>query len=400
MDDDNEVTEDSASPARFAAVSPELHFLLSCVNPGGTERSAPVTVAPGLDWDTFLELVARHRLAPAVHASLGQIAKVPLPVRTAIKNACESNRILILQRLREIRELHEAFARRGVECAVLKGVLAGLEIYGDPSRRHAGDIDLLIRPRDFRKADAALVELGFRPRTLSFPIKDSLLPWVLRQACDKEYIHPQSRTPVELHWRLIRNPHLLPLEPDEIFAQARLFKIAGTSLRILDPGHQLLFLCAHGAKHGWFRLFWLVDVAPLLASASVPGSANLFHAHGLDRILHQAVLLAQELLGMQFSPDLTRVAEQDQAARLLSRWALAEILGAERDLGVATLAERVRRHRYALALRRGFSYRAAHFRQAILAQEDWEEISIPAGWEWLYYGLRPVLWLRRRLRQV
>ncbi len=84
---------------------------------------------------------------------------------------------------------------------------------------------------------------------------------------------------------------------------------------------------------------------------------------------------------------------------VLSRWAMTEIAGAERDLEKATLGERVRRHRYALALHRGISYWSAHLRQSVLAQEDWEEISVPAGWEWLYYGLRPVLWLRRRFRR-
>jgi len=226
------------------------------------------------------------------------------------------------------------------------------------------------------------------------------LPWVLRQACDKEYVHPDSQTALELHWRLTKNPRLLTIDAKEAFAQARKIPVGSSFVQTLGFEHQLVFLCVHGAKHAWFRLFWLLDVVRLLMDYSPCETEKIFQTRGLSRMLHQVVLLGRDLFQIALPAELVDQAESDELAVWLERRALIEIGNPVWQPSGAPVSQRLARHHYTLSLRQDFPYRVMHFRQAALSEQDWRELPLPAGWEWVYYAARPVLWLHRRWRNV
>lgn len=396
MKTDSPAASRARGPARWPT---ELRLAVQLAG-AGLAGGQPPAFAPGEAFDAkaFLRLVARHRLAPAIQPFV-RAAGLGEELAKAVDDAFQRNRLLGLRRMREMAEVHGALERAGVESIALKGVLAGMEIHGDLSRRHAGDLDILVRPESFRQADAVLTGLGFAARTLDFPIGDSLLPWALRQACDKEYENKETGTAAELHWRLVRNAGLLPLPVEELFRRAKTVPVAGQPVRALDQDSQLLFLVVHGAKHGWFRLFWLLDVAKLLPVWQPTAVRDLFRRNGLERVLNQSVLLVKELFGPVLPEELVAPAEKDAAAAWLAEQALEQIVAPPWDPKRAGFGERWARHRYALTLRPGFAYVWAHFCQSSLSEHDWQETPLPRGWEWLYYPLRPVFWLRRRFRQ-
>ena len=387
----------------IAAWPPELRLLLSLAGPG---RASVVKTQPAevKNWDEFLHLVARHRIAPAIYSGVRSTAGIPAHVAQTIEESFQRNRLVGLQRLREMVQIHVALAEGGIPSIALKGGLAAIEIHGDLARRDAGDdVDILVQPEHFQVADRLLREFNFQPRSLDFPINNSRLRWVLRQACEKKYFQPDSGALIELHWRLMRNPRLLTIETSELFAQARIVRVGGQPVRALSFDHQLLFLCVHGADHAWFRLSWLLDIAQLLKGMDLIAIAkveNLFAAYGLNRVLHQAVSLAQDLFNSNLAPEMVKRARSDSDAAWLSHQALTEIARSIRHPQSASLTERFNRHSYALALREGFRYAMTHLRQAGLCPDDWSDLPLPAGFERLYYGLRPVLWLLRRWRSA
>jgi hypothetical protein len=91
-------------------------------------------------------------------------------------------------------------------------------------------------------------------------------------------------------------------------------------------------------------------------------------------------------------------AGADATAGWLARRAAESLLAPVVDLRHGTVRDRLAGHAYALALRGGAGYLAEQVRHAALSQEDWRELRLPSGWERLYYGLRPALWLRRKWR--
>ena len=74
---------------------------------------------------------------------------------------------------------------------------------------------------------------------------------------------------VELHWRLNQNAYLLPLSLDEFWDKREFVRFGGDRVATMPHQELLLYLCAHGAHTGWFRLKWLCDIAALIGEDSL-----------------------------------------------------------------------------------------------------------------------------------
>jgi hypothetical protein len=146
-----------------------------------------------------------------------------------------------------------AFAKRvfaaldqiGVPFIVLKGAALIACYLADCSLRPMEDIDILV-PED-RLADAITVleamnlhPQGISPRYLMRSRFRRYIP-----GC--EFVGPDLN--IDLHWKAL---HLdLRPEADDRFWQAyRQTSLDGTPIRVLDPAHQLIHICAHAAQLG------------------------------------------------------------------------------------------------------------------------------------------------------
>lgn len=63
----------------------------------------------------------------------------------------------------------ESFRKAGIECLVLKGASVAETVYPQPVQRHCHGIELMVRDRDFCRAEEALHRLDFRPGTPAGP---------------------------------------------------------------------------------------------------------------------------------------------------------------------------------------------------------------------------------------
>ncbi len=63
--------------------------------------------------------------------------------------------------LRELQRAARSLAARGIPALPLKGVLAQLWLYDDPTDRPLTDVDVLVRPGHFEEASRVLLESGF-----------------------------------------------------------------------------------------------------------------------------------------------------------------------------------------------------------------------------------------------
>ena len=145
---------------------------------------------------------------------------------------------------------------------MLKGVPLALHAYGDLAVRGAKDIDLLISLDDLPAA-TALLERAAMARLAIPPTRRSCAG-----ACGSaeriELVHSKTRIPVDLHWQLLVNPHLLS-DRKATFETTTISLPGGGSVRALRDDDLFVYLCAHGACHAWFRLKWLADIGALLA---------------------------------------------------------------------------------------------------------------------------------------
>ena len=77
------------------------------------------------------------------------------------------------------------------------------------------------------------------------------------------YIHPQKGIILEIHWRLHSNSINEPTF-EELWKRKRIKNLANYPIYFLGREDLFLYLIAHGARHGWFRLRWLLDIHQIM----------------------------------------------------------------------------------------------------------------------------------------
>jgi hypothetical protein len=79
---------------------------------------------------------------------------------------------------------------------------------------------------------------------------------------DLSLFNPETGILLEIHWGL--DAHFLKLSQAELKMfeshYVEKMEVMGREIHLLRPEFEMLYLLVHGAKHGWFRLKWLVDI--------------------------------------------------------------------------------------------------------------------------------------------
>src|SRR5580698_6945066 len=163
---------DTSSPMAEIDPSPlplpsEMRLLLRCVRWPLLEEDAAairgLAAADDVDWTFFLLLCGHHRVTPLAYRALSAAAVAAPPSAMAtLKAAATENALSVFRYLTETRRLCDLLEQGGVPVRVLKGVPLSQRVYGDPSVRDVGDIDLLIPPGMDETADRILLADGFR----------------------------------------------------------------------------------------------------------------------------------------------------------------------------------------------------------------------------------------------
>ena len=130
---------------------------------------------------------------------------------------------------RQIKKIFSLMRAAGVEPVLAKGWLAAA-LYPDAALRPYGDIDLLVRPHEFKEAEMV----------------------VATEAAGECW--------VDLHKRFSE----LDRSADELFERSQLIELEGERIRVLAPEDHLALLAVHLLKHGAWRPLWLCDIAAAL----------------------------------------------------------------------------------------------------------------------------------------
>lgn len=337
----------------------------------------------------------RHRVAPLMLKTLDPDNTPPSHLdelrRRAISNARRS-----LAWLAEADRLLRALNEAGIRALILKGCALSLQLYGTPSLRQCGDIDLLIEPRHLWAADTILRGCGYRGDAGTIP--DAARPrhenWL------KDLSYSDGRWHVELHHRLADNPLLLPYDFEALWTDRETVICGGLSFPVPSRRFAALYLCVHGAGHDWERLGWLADIATLLreGAAQVRALDDAREA-GLWAVMVQSLHLAHDWLGLPlFDPRLRLDAA---AKRRLRRFVSTYSPGSEGGLKARWGREErrdamiLRCHLARYGMRSGLRYRLRQVLADLASPQDWQTFPLPRALSWLYPVLRPVGWVLR-----
>ena len=375
----------------------EAQLILHCaaaLNREDSRRSAiTATIQRGVDWEVVTRVAAFQGVLPSVYRALipAFASELPVSVRERLRQDVHGNALRNRYLAAEMVRLSRLLEKHGVRMLALKGPALAAGVYGDVTLRQFSDLDLLVHERDLGAAFAVLAGDGFRTKA-PFKLSSNKPPSGWEMSFERE----QGLFEVDLHWRLCPAYFPFTWEGDQLWTRAVEVDLGPGRVSALGPEDLMLFLCAHGAKHGWQALSGLCDVTQASRAYQYDweGLAARANSLGSLRIVSLGVLLAHDLLGAMIPSRFIDAARAEpsveHAARsfcryfyqlgttapgLLQRWAIP----------LAMIPNRSSQVRYTLA-------RA--FQPAV---RDFDFVSLPLALSRLYYPLRP---LRLALQKV
>jgi len=232
---------ESAERLRQNASHPvdEAALLITCL------RELPFNLPDDINWRALLTLAQENGVLLLVYRLLfASGAHMPGFFRDAAQE-CQA----VAESLAAALEtLLQDFTEHGIEVLPLKGPALALALYGDAALRQSNDIDLLIRRDDFSNAEALLLGQGFAALGVA-------------SEHDRRFLHGELL--VELHFELA-SPRFFPFNIDGIWSRSRCADFRGKPAHAMSKGDLVLYLCAHGLKHGFSRLIWILDLSHAL----------------------------------------------------------------------------------------------------------------------------------------
>jgi hypothetical protein len=282
------------------SVPNEIELLLACARRRMQQRDnarAAAAIAAGVDWDVVERAAHAHGLAPLLHLHLsGAGVAVPAPAAAALAGRAAKIARRNLQLTATLARVLEAFAAAGIRTLPLKGPLLAQRLYGSIALRRMLDLDLLVAPREFDAAVRILETSGFRAET---PFPPGFEPLAARLMQDVSLISAETGERIELHRYLLPPTGGRAVTMDAVEPYLRTTTWMGIETIELSPDALFVYLCQHGASHGWERLEWLAAVGELRRAGAVSDAAGLMKIAGVlggVRVVRAAEVLVDLLV--------------------------------------------------------------------------------------------------------
>ena len=341
------MTESAYAPPTPEA---ELVLLLARTRADPQADTRVLQLVGGVDWPVLYRLAARHHVVPAVYANLQRVAQGGSDVSGLdvfrARALTESSRSLLLAR--ELQRLNDVFTSHGAGVLAFKGPTLAQRSYGAVAARSCGDLDFLVRTEDFLAVEEILLAHGYGPRVSHAPWQKALF---LRLEGGFQYIHQKTGANVDLHGRLAARRYSFTPSFDDLWTRSEVVQLhagpGGSAVRAPSVEDLVQILSWHGAKHDWFILKFVCDLAELIESApgldwaAVVEQAQRLQAEG---VLGLGLRLAQGVGGAPVPAEVIRDVAGTTEVRSLAAAAAADLFS-ERPRGYA------RHHAFQLRLR-------------------------------------------------
>jgi hypothetical protein len=261
------------------------------------------------DWAVLLQQAQQHRVVPLLDEHVKDLDNglVPPGVRDKLRDLRRTQTLVSLPLAGELFRVLERFAKAGIEALVTKGPALAVRCYGDPDMRQYGDLDLVVREADIRRATQAMLDLGYQPRIPLTAIDAK------KMTGEYAFRKPGTNVLVEFHTERTFRYHPRRLQIEKLFQRRALITIDARNVPVLSLEDELVLICVHGAKHFWERLMWIADVAALVSRQPINWERTTAIASevGAQRILRLGLRLASDMLSAGLPVHITEDVTSD-----------------------------------------------------------------------------------------
>ena len=215
-------------------------------------------------WQHLIHAAEKQGVAPLLYKHFNAVyCKMPDGDRRLLQSLYLRNRRSNSIRNKVVAEVLQAYESDNIDVLIVKGIALCNFAYSETALRPMRDIDLLVKKRDLKKAEAILFELGYEQAA------DHDIP--------EEYYHlvPMVRTTdglpvnIEVHHNLLPFHSQYPLWPiEKSYHCSRKFDINGTCARTLSLEETVSYVYLHGFQapltYEPFRFMHVADIVTLV----------------------------------------------------------------------------------------------------------------------------------------
>jgi putative nucleotidyltransferase-like protein len=337
-------------------------------------------VASHPDPERLASTADQHGVLPLLARALS-LAGIPCEtVRARAREIAFRNLALAAELVKLVGALREL----GIEALAYKGPVLGQQLYGDVTLRQFRDLDIVIAPRDVMRTRDVLCQLGYKEME---QFSGPLVRNHVSSQCEWQMRGTNSGTIIELHWALFPRYASFDLSVIELNQASVAIEIAGERVRAMNLRHLALVLSAHGTKHFWYRLGWLVDFALVLRSYAVGDVEKILDdaaGKGMKRIFLISAALAANVLRLRLPKAFESAISADDCARVLAD-------NMQQFLFAGMIPEDLLRENVLLLRsRERWSDRVKIVSRLAFTPgpQEWRWVALPQWAEWLYRPIR------------
>ncbi|RDI45699.1 nucleotidyltransferase domain-containing protein [Falsibacillus pallidus] len=380
----------------YSRLPRELNLLLDILKMKDDQKINQESLL-NIHWDSFLKLARHHRIYPVIYPKIKNVGQENIPefVIQTLKNDYKKNIFQMMYLSAEMESINELFNQSDVRLLFLKGPTLAVDLYGDISLRTSSDLDVLVPIHDLEKVDKLLLEKGYEKDDYILSV---LNDWKWRHH-HLTYFDQSKGIKLEIHWRLNPGPGIEPRFED-LWARKRICEKFDSPLFVLGREDLFLFLVSHGARHGWSRLRWLMDIHQiLLKELDWKMLKNLLEKYHCTHLAGQALTLASSLLNTPINTKLQHIIRGNRPAKLaqITMFYLERLVNLHTEPLPTDIANYHSRYLYSI---KSITQKIFYFLNFLYPyHSDSMIMPLPKGLHFLYFPLRPFLWIWRKSKR-
>ena len=220
-------------------------------------------------WEELIRLGRKHGGMPLIYKALKDCDASVLPQEIKRRMQADFHRIGLLISMQSaiIKKVTQLFEAANIPILFFKGIQLGQQAYGNPIWRKPGDLDVLIHKAHFEPARQILLDLGFDTRMNTRQEESQIRK-------QQQLTFYGETTDVDVHFSLQQRSFLSisyaqSMEDYGIWKRSEHTPLNDFNIPSLSAEDQFCLLCVHSAKHGWYRLYMVSDIAAFISNVNM-----------------------------------------------------------------------------------------------------------------------------------
>jgi hypothetical protein len=348
-----------------------------------------------IDWDQFFDMAMHHRVYSMLYLKIKQHKRYPVPnyIIDLLAREYQKNTFQMLHLSAEMEYLSKMLFAENINHLYIKGPVLAKDLYGDISHRTSKDLDILVDINHLERIKELLLKEGYIEDYQVSILND--WKWRVHHV---SFYHSVKKINLEIHWMLHPAPMIEP-HFNDLWERRRKSELTTSPVYHFGKEDLFLFLMVHGARHGWFRLRWLVDIYQIMRQELDWEKLNLIiKKYKYQRFVGQGLILANKIFGTKINGE-AKLLIYNKSFNQLAKKALFFIENkVELD---DSKSSKITRKYY-----KSYLYSIRNIKQRIIlglsmmypSYSDYETLPLPKQVHFLYFLLRPFLVFWRNLK--